>query len=95
MGFMEKALTELVGASPIAVALLIAMWLFVQFLKGERETRAQQSKDCHEAHEKLVQRCEVMTNQTNDVMRECAKQHGAVAEALRTFRMHNTTGAMQ
>ena len=82
---VDKILTELIGSSPIAVALLMAMWLFVRFLQGERDVRGQQLKDCHLAHADALRQCETMMRETNEVIRECAKTHGQVAEALRSF----------
>lgn len=80
---MEKALIDLIGASPVAVALLICVVVFVRFLQGERENRTEMMRECHQSHTAALQQSTEIAKECRDIIRECASSHGAVAEALR------------
>lgn len=85
---METILKDLVGSSPLAVALLIVFWIGLKHIE-KKDTDNQKMQELHrETFERLHAQCDEQQERSGVIASDCAKVIGRADATL--CRLENT-----
>lgn len=76
-----------------AFAVIVTVALFIRMLREERAARSADQERCHSAHATVVSQAANALHDAASAMREYARAHGAITEALHRERPNGRSRA--